>query len=210
MKKLLVLTSVVAVFSAASASAKTEGRYVGVDLLRGNVSYAERYSDNSDRAAVETSDTQGEGVGLGVRLSHAYNSDGVFVAPGVFAEHNNVRADGVSTQRLQVNNRVGVKADIGYDMADNVAPYLTVGYAAVDYRTRNNDGVTGSKVKNGLTSSWFYGVGLKIDVNKSWAFNAEYQTQDFRAKTRTGGTDNYSGVFKSNFNEVKLGASYKF
>ena len=53
-------------------------------------------------------------------------------------------------------------------------------------------------------------MGLKIDINKDLSFNTEYQVQNFRAKTRTNGEYNYSGVYKTNFSEIKLGLSHKF
>lgn len=211
MKKLLILSSVVASLTATSALAKTEGRYAGIDLIRGNVSFAEQYTNDSNVTPVQTSpSTDGSGVGVGLSYGYAKNFDGLFVAPGIFVEQNNTESS-AAVQRLSVENRYGVKADIGYDIASNIAPYFTVGYSRLAYKSRNQAAnTTNSAIKNGVTGGWFYGVGLKLDVNEKWAFKVEYQTQDFRAKTRTDGTANYSGVFKSNYNEIKLGAAYKF
>lgn len=211
MKKLLALTSVVVSISAASAFAKTEGNYAGVDLLRGNIKVTQRYSNDSNLNAVETTPAViGSGLGVGLNFKHAHNFDGIFVAPGVFIEQNNLKVE-QEVARLHVKNRYGVKVDFGYDVADNIAPYVTVGYAGVAYRARNvAEDSSSTAVKNGTAGGLFYGVGLKLDVNKDYSFNVEYQTQNFRAKTRTDGTAHYSGVFKSNFNQIKLGVSRKF
>ncbi len=211
MKKLLVLTSVVASLSAAPAFAKTEGNYVGVDLLSGNANYSERYSDSTQRSAAEGSAVHGSSdVGFGLNFKHAHNFDGLFVAGGVFVEQNGVKTETVG-ERLEVKNRFGLKADVGYDVTDNFAPYVTFGYADVAYRTKNySNSTAATSIKNGVTGGVFYGVGLKFDINKDWSFNTEYQTQNFRAKTRTDGTANYSGVFKSNFSEVKFGLAHRF
>lgn len=212
MKKLLILTCVAASFYGTSALAKTEGNYAGVDLLSGSASYNKRYSDDYQVSATETSAEHGKSnLGLGVNYKHAYNFNGAFVAGGVFGEQNNIKNETNQYEKLEVKNRFGVKADFGYDITDNVAPYVTVGYAGVAYRTRNYPtSQSGSSIKNGVARGGFYGVGLKIDINKDLSFNTEYQVQNFRAKTRTNGEYNYSGVYKANFSEIKLGLSHKF
>ena len=194
-----------------SALAKTEGSYAGVDLLQSTTSFKESYSyELGSGNSTKYSDSN---YGLGLNYKYAINFQNAFIAPGVILEHNGGKAKGVLTDQLmglKVGNRYGVKADIGYDVTDRIAPYLTAGYATVSYSTKNFNGAE-AKSKSGNSANFFYGAGLKIDCNENLAFNLEYNTQKFSAKSDVPNNDiGYKTHFKSKLDILKVGIAYKF
>ena len=82
-KKLLAVASLVAILSASNVFAKTEGNYVGVDLLRTSVDAQYEPTNGYKKFG-------NNGIGVGLHYNHAFNHKGMFLAPGVFVEKNAV------------------------------------------------------------------------------------------------------------------------
>lgn len=211
MKKLIAV-SLFASLVASSAFAKTEGSYVGIDLLN-TKSVAQLRSSSEGQAADETSRQTSRNYGVGVNYKYAVNFNKFFVAPGIIIEDNrskNSIADGLS---LNVKNRYGVKADVGYDVTDCIAPYLTLGYSATSYTSRfgavSEDDVAINGKKSATNYDWFYGAGVKFDLTSNVALNLEYNRQNFRAKVSTGNAD-VAAAYKTRLEIMKVGVSYRF
>ena len=213
---MLAITSLLSI----QAQAKTEGSYAGIDLLRTNATFNERYTDNQEGTADFPAATvatnvkpsfSGHGYGIGVNYKYALNFNRFFIAPGVFAERNNNKFQGTRGKSLSINNRYGVKADFGYDVTDKIAPYFTSGYSLVNYRTVTDmDGIYLGSL-NGNAGDWFYGLGLKFSLTNNIAMNLEYNTQNFAAKINVPNNDiEYSGIYKTRLDVLKLGLSYRF
>ena len=215
MKKLFTTLFAISSLLSISAQAKTEGSYAGIDLLRTNATFNERFTDTQEdpetRVATNVKPSfSGHSYGLGLNYKYALNFNGFFIAPGVFAERNNNKFQGTRGKGLRVNNRYGVKADFGYDVTNKIAPYFTAGYSLIDYRTTNNHGNDVAS-KSGNAGDWFYGLGLKLNVTENVAMNLEYNTQNFAAKTAIPNNDiGYSGIYKTRLDVLKLGLSYGF
>ena len=215
MKKLLLIIAALTSLLSISAQAKTEGSYAGIDLLRTQATFYERFTDNQDperRTPMNVKPSfAGHSYGLGLNYKYALNYNGFFVAPGVFAEHNQNKFQGTEGKSLNINNRYGLKADFGYDVTSKLAPYFTAGYSIIDYNTKNNFGKYTSG-RSGNAGDWFYGLGLKFDYANNVALNFEYNTQNFAAKTRVPNLYpiQYSGIYKTRLDVLKLGLSYKF
>jgi len=220
MKKLFLISSVVASLFSSSAFAKTEGSYLGIDAIRGSLRFEEVFSNNNYPAGkVHNNGIQNNGFGMGVSYKYAFNFKNIYLAPGVFAEQYDLSANRIDVpidypRRLQVNNRYGTKLDLGYDVTKYFAPYVTGGYSLIHYKSTNyNDTAGVIKTKNviGDSGSWFFGAGLKFDVSKNISISTEYNTQKFRAKTAIPNNNvNYSGYFKSRVDVMKVGVAYKF
>ncbi len=208
MKKLIVI-SLFASLVATSAFAKTEGSYVGIDLLNTKSVSQTRSNDSQDAASEESRQTS-RNYGVGVNYKYAVNFNKFFVAPGIIIEDNRSKNDIGQGSSLKVKNRYGVKADVGYDVTDSIAPYLTLGYSAISYTSRFN-GLTGREKKSATNYDWFYGAGVKFDVTSNVALNLEYNRQNFRAKVNTGSDSSLdTASYKTKLEIIKVGVSYKF
>ena len=194
-KKLLAVVSVAAVISASSAFAKTEGNYFGVDILntRPTLSY-----DKVQGSSVKNT------FGAGLSYKHAFNFDGLFVAPGAFVERNNTKVDNSSLAHGSINNRYGVKADLGYDLNKDLAVYAVGGLSFLKYSITDSDG--GKQASRG-TPNFFYGVGISHEYSENVNFSLEYNTQTLEVKTRRLASVN---KVKADINVIKAGVSYRF
>lgn len=187
MKKTLLITALL--LSAASTSfAKTEGNYGSVGVLFNRASLNQGTTNDSINNA---------GVALGYK--HAINFNNAFIAPGVFWENNNLKSN-IGTTNVNLKNRYGFKVDLGYDLEDDLAVYLTGGLSFLNVETANASGKKSSSAK----SDFFYGVGISHDYSKKVTFSLEYNTQDFDLKVASG------SKIKVTDNIVKVGLNYKF
>lgn len=209
MKKILVITSVIASMAATSAFAKTEGSYAGIDLLNTKVKYHQRYTNASTPSALNVKPADSDSaIGLGVNYKYAFNMNGIFFAPGVIAEHNDATVDS-GIRRVTVENRLGVKADLGYDVTDTLGVYATVGYVGVNYKTRDGSTASNTGIKDGMAMDWMYGFGVKHDCAQNVALSLEYNTQSLNLKTDTN-VAALDEKFRTKIDVIKVGLAYRF
>ncbi len=214
MKKLVTITSVLAVFASASSFAKTEGNYVGVDIHRASVKvhnhYADSYLATPNNVAMGATNT-----GYGVTYKHAFNFDKMFVAPGLFYERISTKiTDRAETDQLtlRLKDRSGIKLDLGYDISDNAALYFTNGISRVAYETGSNDidGMSVSGVRSRHQLGYFYGVGLSANVAKDVVVSFEYNTQKLTSKSIYNDTGKMDHKFKTQIEVFKMNLAYHF
>jgi outer membrane autotransporter protein len=212
MKKLLVTIFALISLVSSTAFAKTEGSYAGLDLIRTSIRYKERFSASFQPVAADNGPNySNSNYGAGLNYKYAFNFNNAFIAPGLIFEYNNTSSKGDQGERLGIRDRYGVKADLGYDVTEQIAPYFTVGYSNISYSTRNYVG-NDTASRSGKANDWFYGAGLKFDVSDKVTLNLEYNTQKFKAKATVPNAASYSyaGVYRTKFEALKLGVSYKF
>jgi len=214
----------VAKVEASNSESKTEGSYAGLDLFgtKTTLRVKNTYSPavcSEDCTYNEKPDLTNNSYGLGLTYKYAFNFNKFFIAPGIFFEQNNYQAvsgtDG-DLKRLQIKNRYGIRSDFGYDIK-RFAPYLTIGYAEVSYRSRSdgfdiNHNVV-SSIKNDVNGNVFYGAGLKFNLNSSLSLNTEYNFQKVVQKTTLSPlTQDYAAktAFRARMDTVKVGLYYKF
>lgn len=208
---------------------KTQGHYVGFDIvgIRG------RYNEDSSRLKsgkqIDTSESAvtDTGGGVGLNYKYAFNFNNVFIAPGVFAEwlameiNSSDKHHGFRAQEAEANikSRHGALVNIGYDVNDYLSPYLMAGYSWVNYKTKNfyyTSIATQSALESSMARSGIYGAGLKFNYDQDVSFNIEFNTQKFNAKTSTDvpvNVDrdrNYVAQYLIRLNTLKLGIAYKF
>lgn len=206
-KKLILATSVATLLSCSPSFAKTQGNYVGLDLLRSNSEFQYQYGDGSapDEKAKDKS------YGFGLNYKYAFNFNNFFIAPGIFAEMNNLQAKGKlgsAKESFEIHNRLGLKADIGYDINDKFAIYGTGGFSSISYDYKYNSSTTIAS-SSGRESGYFYGAGLAYNINDKFAVNVEYNAQsvDLPSPFTSGGKRD---EIEANLSVIKLGASYRF
>jgi len=201
-KKLLAITSIVTILLTSNSYAETQGAYLGVDVSKLNVIdevVPPRDSDISNT--------------FGVNAKYAVNFNNFFFAPGVFADYNNARKkeEGYRyTVSRSVKNRYGIKADLGYDINDNFAAYVTGGVAKVQTNL-DTTGFSGSEAiyykKSYYRAGAIYGAGLLYHCSDKLTFNLQYDTQLIKAKFEP-----FEFKFQNKYviNAFRIGASYHF
>ncbi len=230
MKKIakIVLTSA-AILTASQAMAKTEGNYFGFDISQNRSSHQYDVQTTLSDQTVNLDDIHSSSqpvlgsfkeneYGYGINLKHAFNYEGVFLAPSIFYEKIGTSAEDSLGDQVSINSRHGAKLDIGYDVMDNLAFYVTGGVAVIDYEINFNK--TGLGNVNGKESSFIKGVGLNYSLNKDWLINFEYNSQKadlegkflatglFPGATSAAGVDTYN--VKTQINSYKFGLAYRF
>ena len=220
MKKLLIISSLIASLAASSANAKTEGSYLGIDLLKANteVKTSKVSSNNADTYFnTTTKDSQN---GLGLNYKYAINMNNFFIAPGLFYESigAETKVDDKAnqyTQNVKIKDRYGVKLDLGYDIMDKFAVYLPVGFASTNYELSTKDSFGTSYLSTKTTSkdtSIFYGVGFAFYPIEKLAISLEYNRSkiDLKSGGNVALIGNTTLKASANLDVIKLGVAYKF
>jgi len=223
MKKIVIISSILAVIATSSAYAKTEGNYADLSVIRSSQKLKNTDGKDNDSA-----------VGFGASYKYAVNMNGFFVSPGLFYDRvgteikNSSSVDGQDgSSELNVDNRYGVKLDAGYDISDNFSAYLTGGVSYVSYVNKVGTTFDDGEVSDSSSSknsknvlSPFYGAGLTYKISKDVALFAEYTMQNFDVKNKaaastgdfagTGFADIDAGKTKSKLNIARVGVAYHF
>ena len=196
---------------------QTAGSYVGLDVARTETCFMVHDTTYGTPNSYPPSNC-GATASVGANYKYAFNYNGLFIAPGAFFEYylsNPVKGlDGVN---LENKNRYGLKADLGYDLTSKFSPYVTGGYARVDYRARSRgEDIAQNNLtigKNGGDNSFFWGAGLKYDFTPNLSANLEYQLQNYKARAAvpSDSSDYLSNVyFAVRLNIYRAGISYHF
>jgi opacity protein-like surface antigen len=216
---------------------KTQGHYIGFDMLHNKLSFYEKNSSPIDGVVEEQKlrpSSSGYGVGFGFGYKYALNFNDFFIAPGIFLERTSTHVNGetgtyfndpvaANNMSLRVKGRYGVKVDVGYDINKVVSPYLVGGYSMVNYISENGfcyisengfcvAGVNSQSVlKKGTAGGFLYGVGMKINHDKRLSFNIEFNEQSFQTENDITPLNNgYTAVYDATLRTLKLGVLYNF
>jgi opacity protein-like surface antigen len=216
MKKLFVISFLAASVFNISAFAKTQGSYVGLDLLNTKVKFFERFTNSSHPESTDRKPSFSHSdYGAGLHYNYAVNLNGLFIAPGLILEFNNSTTNGhgekQDLQRLKISNRYGVKLDVGVDITDVIAPYLTGGYVAIRHNSREYYNSVNTNSRSATSMNWFYGAGIKFNCNKLTSVNVEYNTQNFDVRNFVqGNTVQLDSRYRTRMDVLKFGLSYRF
>lgn len=216
MKNNALILAFVGMLLSQNSFAKTQGSYVGIDLLDTNIKFHERYTNDSTpeftdrRPSFSDSD-----YGVGLHYSYALNAAGLFIAPGLIFEFNNADAQAYGERELQkvkVQNRYGAKLDIGFDLTPVISPYLTGGYIALSHKNREYfDNYQNSRTRSATSMDWIYGAGIMFNCDKYTAINIEYTIQEIDLRNTTDGAANkLISRYRTRIDVLKFGVSYRF
>lgn len=235
--------------SNSKASAKTAGNYLGVDLVTSKIAVQNiQYFIDQTKVHRHTNPTSVRSYGIS--YNYAFNYKNFFIAPGLIFENNRVLnhlnrqsnndhlINNFGTSYAYLKKRYGIKFDLGYDMDDNIAVFLTFGQALNYYKNYSSniplfkyDGKAYLMNTNpvfdqnpfsfsvGKKYSLFYGGGFKIRVKNNWFFNGEYNYSKFSAINHNlilkplyddKITYPFEGKFKTTLSVFKAGLSYNF
>jgi opacity protein-like surface antigen len=198
MKKLILITAIIAAVSS-SAFAKTQGNSVEFGILRSS-SENEYILNGVSQSYYGKFEDSSFGAFLGYK--HAFNFNNVFIAPGVFFDYLGLEAKDRDGDTVSSNYRYGVKLDIGYDITDSVAAYVTGGFSNVAYEV-NWKSI--NEKKSDSESDYLIGGGISYKISKDWGMNLEYNVQDLEYYTPEN-----SDKIGVKIAVAKLGISYNF
>ena len=193
MKKTFIAASVLGTLISADSFAKTEGNFIGLDLV------------NTESQMVDVTNGQQhreDDFGFGINYQHAFNFNGFFVAPEIFYDSNRNlgRANGNSDELLY---SYGLKANLGYDITDKIALFAVLGGGQA--RSQSNL----SNVVEDRTDEFFtYGLGAAYEINDKFAINIGYEISQY-TNSKDPLTDT-TDSFNSDFKVARVGVTYNF
>lgn len=211
--------------------AKTQGLNVGLHYVIANARYKTvfkytpaNYNQNGTYVSEPTSYNM---HGASLDVGYAFNMNNFFIAPGAFFEQSSFGGDDSidndTDERvhrgMKVQHRFGAKVDIGYDIAyssaGDISPYITGGYAAIKYKSKETlpdfaPLEPAETVNQDYDHNWFIGAGLKVDLADNMALNMEYNWQQFDLSSAIPNRGNFpthyeSARHKGDLNIVKVG-----
>lgn len=226
MKKALSLITIAGSLLASNAYAKTEGNYLGIDVLRSTAKVKSTSTLASDNVGSSEPyynfNKKDSAYGVGLNYRYAFNFNNFFVAPGVSYEflNNDVKSGYGSSstnffsQSVKLKSSVSLRANLGYDINDQFAVYVPVGISQFYYDIKTSDNGGGSSVngkKSNSKSAAFIGFGFSYEPVKNWVMNLEYNKyQNLKLTSGTATIDGGQISAKTNVDMVKLGLAYRF
>ena len=140
-------------FFSTNLNARTVGNYIGIDLIKTNLSFSTEefmHPDVKNVRPIEKSiqTNADSSYSFGLKYGYALNYRGFFIAPGLIYEKNNVKnylnrsSESARTQYnffgksySKINKRYGAKIDIGVDINESFSIYGTIGRAINYYQS---------------------------------------------------------------------------
>ena len=136
-------------FFSTNLQARTVGNYVGIDLIKTNLSFSMEktiFETNKIEKSVQTAPSSS--YSFGFKYNYALNYRGFFISPGLIYERNNVKnhfnyssASGDAVIEFygksysKIAQRYGIKLDLGGDISNDFSIYGTVGHAVNYYES---------------------------------------------------------------------------
>lgn len=200
--KFILITAIITLYSTYSF-AKTEGNYVGVDLIRTEI----KGNDNEKEHKISG----------GLNYEYAFNMNNFFIAPGAFFDYSNDTAKTKNTEsgvevganKIGLDYRYGARVNFGYDF-NKFAVYANIGLAENHYTVDIGAGgiaQNGAK-KSGNDLALAYGIGAKYSVTDRIDVKLGYEMSKFNM--RYPANEEGYGKEKFKLNVIRFGAAYKF
>jgi|GEM_PF-2444964 len=192
-----------------STNSHAMGLFFGADALFANSQHSAK--NISTISGPKNGDSQAAnkfnyGVNAGFRLdvlnllaSAELFYDNLQTSSQNFTSINNQTNNGDS---ININNRYGTKANVGFAILPRVTPFLTYGLANVNYSS-NVLSANSSLTKSELTP--LYGVGLLIDLPLGFSAKASYDYQQFNMSSATS-----NSKIQTHLGVARLGVIYNF
>ena len=201
-----------ALFGAAlflSTSSYATNVYVGADALFSNARYQAKNSSTTSgpkNGGVQEKDKMGYGVNAGVRvdlLTLLASAELFYDNINSSSRNFNSATNQInSSDSININNRYGAKANVGFAILPRITPFLTYGLANVSYSSNvlsNNHSVTKSELAP------LYGVGIVFDLPLGVSVKAAYDYQQLNMRYAETGSK-----IRTHLGVARLGVIYNF
>ena len=223
MKKNLTIIAGILLILAKASFAKTEGAYIGLDILKTKADTKTSQITNYKNIDYVNSSSNDSSFGFGINSKYAFNFNNFYVAPGALIQFLNNESEvndkkNLWQQSLSINSRFALKSDFGYDFNKVFSVYIPLGYNSFNLSLKTNDYMNnGSYVKaetRGNSGSFFYGLGFNVNATDKLSFNLEYNKTsiDFDSKTSTVVLSMVPAKIKTktDIDIIKAGIAYHF
>lgn len=205
-KKLLLLAFFTSTISF-NAFAKTEGNYLGLNLINTQT------HTKAVASGVGTTEHSHNATSFGFDYKYAFNFNRYFIAPGIFYDFNNTNDDFGMQNGVRFSNNIqnsyGAKADFGYDGNDGLSPFLTLGYS-ITRQTTSSYGNIGFSKSPQNNEGLLYGIGLRYNINNSLSLVAAYEITQFNLNSNFDAVIDGTDKISSDYKVMKLGIAYHF
>lgn len=190
-----------------SSAANATGFFVGADALTANSRQTStNFSDTSGsrNGIVKEDDNKlNYGLNAGFRLdcmktlqSVEVFYDNLNLPSSQFASPNSV------SDHIKIQNRYGAKINLGFEVAPNVIPFLTVGLTNISYtNSGSSDNINFSR--HDFTP--IYGLGLLMDISHGISLKLAYDYQKFNIPSTQS-----DAKIKTNLGVARVGLVYNF
>jgi opacity protein-like surface antigen len=202
-QKAFLLGMVISTVSVANANAKTEGNYLGLDLIRTEL----RFDSANHDGGINIWDIDNNyKTSLGINYKYSFNFNNFFIAPGIFYDYSNVKiydSYRSSGDKWELNHRYGFGADIGYDINDNLGVFINLSLVRNMYKVdwHGSSGLINKDHDDSLS----FGIGAKYSISKNLDVRASYERSSVVMKEPDAGNSTEFDV-----NIFRLGLAYKF
>jgi len=203
MKKLLITTTLIGSLISSIASAENKNQF-SISIINSKIENDYKSTTLNQPTAYDS-----DGSSISFALNYGYKIElpnNLFVTPGVFYDNiNNLAKESSPADKEKINYRYGLKADLGYNVLDNLAVFGSLGLATVKYDIdwQSNNPFS----KSGDDTSLVYGAGLSYDVTKDIFVTAEYNFQSVELEANTSTNNQH---YDSDIEVFKLGIGYQF
>ncbi len=186
------------------------GYFLGADVVYGNAKHTAKNSSTISgpkNGDVQNSNKLNYGFSTGYRMdilnflgsAELFYDDLQTSAKNFALTANQSNSSGDS---IQVKNRYGVKANVGFTVFPKVTPFLSYGLANVVYSSNvlsSNSSITKAEVRP------IYGAGILIDLPLGFSAKASYDYQQFDMRYAQAGSK-----IKTHLGVAKVGLIYNF
>lgn len=206
MKKFLVIFCVT--FLASTASHAT-GFFVGADALFANAKHQAKNSSTTTGPQNGNAKESNE-MGYGVNAGYRFDLLNLLASGEIFYDRLNTSSKGFNLANGTTNNndsielkdRYGAKVNLGFAVLPRITPFLTYGFAKVNYDNRVLSS-SHSLAKSEMTP--LYGIGILFDLPFDISLKAAYDYQSFNMQYGESGAR-----IRTHLGVARLGVIYNF
>lgn len=222
MKKIVSSVAIILTTYTTPAFAIPDGSHIGIDVSHSKTTVKTYKVSADNQATYFDTISQDKQTSYGMSYKYAMSLAWLYTAPEIFAERIGSEAkindttNGYS-QTLNVQNRWGVRMNVGVNLMRDLTIYAPLGYALTNYelKTRNYlaNGTEYSTTTNGSKISPLYGVGIMVIPINNVVLTLEYNRQVLNIRSRDNvalSGEETSLRAKTNLDMIKFGIAYRY
>lgn len=205
MKKPMFVAAFLLLFANTNVFAKTQGNYIAINSIKAQ-------SDAFEGKTIDYKVDSGSSNGIGFSFMSALNFDNFILAPELFYDQLNINVKDSANDDWNINQRVGIKINIGYDFNDHFAILLNGGLARTSYDVKWTSD-TGYSYRENYSDGLIYGVAIKASPfdNFSIILSHDIANIELQEPQYYRGFELHQGDFlKTKIATTKLGLAYRF
>jgi outer membrane autotransporter protein len=209
-KKLFIAAIISTLLLGASANAKTEGSHIGLNLIKSDIKANELTLGGSEYLNSEGFLVRSEDkISFGLNYGYSFNFDNFFVTPSIFLDYSSLSTvgdvPGGAKTSFDLDYRIGAKANIGYDITDNISAYLIGGFAGNKYKSNWAFNGNSSETR-AFDTSFLYGLGASYKISDNISANLEYERSEIDMEVTTLPDTNQN----FDLQVIRVGVAYNF